>query len=91
MARKTTKTTPTSENVFVREKRPDVVDRQDVHVKFQILKNDENLDLTDHVYLQTQGGVEEWVHKDDYDYWKAMVDRNKAEQKNLKDQLKNTK
>ena len=79
MARQPSKTKAQTENVFIRAKRPDVKDRQDIPVDFQILKNDENLDLTDHVYLQTQGGIEEWVHKDDYGYWKTIIDRNNAD------------
>lgn len=71
--------------VFIRDRLPDDPLAQ---ITFKLVDNDESLDLTEHVYLQTQGGIEEWVHKDDLAYWKEVVRRNKSEKNLLKRELK---
>lgn len=64
--------TPKTDYVFVRPKR-DSVNR----MSFSVLKNTGDRDhtqyLKDHVFLQMKEGttdpMEEWVHKDDYEYY----------------------
>lgn len=59
------KTKPESEFVMVRPKRDD-----SPTINVSIYRNNEKLNLTDFRYMRIQeNGLEEWVHKDDYDFY----------------------
>ena len=39
---------------------------------FALIKKKDNPDLSEHVFLQDRENCEEWVHKDDYEYYKEL-------------------
>jgi len=41
---------------------------------FVLTKKSKNPDLSEHVFLQTRNNVDEYVHKDDYQFYSQFVE-----------------
>lgn len=41
---------------------------------FALVKKSANPDLSEHVFLKVTGGVDEYVHKDDYEFYKQALE-----------------
>jgi len=40
---------------------------------FVLMKRSKNPDLSEHVFLKITSGADEYVHKQDYEYYKALL------------------
>lgn len=62
-----------NEAIMIRPKRNEQTEKG--NSGFVLMKRSKNPDLSEHVFLQTRNEVDEYVHKDDYEFYSKHINK----------------